>query len=100
MPSAFFQVTGLIRSKYATTDAQDIQMFFDGYLANCSRTGSTIELPQTGNKRFVTFTPTLLVPKSRGNITLRNNDPFTPPAINPNYLSYQFEIDVLLDGVR
>jgi choline dehydrogenase len=47
----------------------------------------------------VSFTPTLLVPESRGNITLRNNDPFTAPAINPNYLSYQREVDILLDGV-
>jgi choline dehydrogenase-like flavoprotein len=48
----------------------------------------------------VTFTPTLLVPKSRGNIMLRNKDPYTPPLINPNYLSYQSEIDILVDGVR
>jgi choline dehydrogenase-like flavoprotein len=75
-------------------------MFFGGYLANCSRTGSTRELLQTGNKRFVTFTPTLLVPKSSGNITLRNNNPYTPPVINPNYLSYKEEIDILVDGVR
>jgi len=100
MPSVFSQVTGFIRSKYATTDAQDIQMFFGGYMANCSRTGSTRELIETGNKRFVTFTPTLLVPKSRGKITLRNKDPFTAPVINPNYLSYQSEIDILVDGVR
>jgi len=99
MPSACSQVTGLIRSKYATTDAQDIQMFFGGYLANCSKTGSTRELIETGNKRFVTFTPTLLVPMSRGNITLRNKDPYTASVINPNYLSYQSEIDVLVDGV-
>jgi hypothetical protein len=75
-------------------------MFFEGYMANCSRTGATRELLQTGNQRFVSFTPTLLVPKSRGNVTLRNNDPFTPPVLNLNYLSYQSEVDVLVDGVR
>jgi choline dehydrogenase-like flavoprotein len=75
-------------------------MFFGGYLANCSRTGSTRELLQTGDKRFVTFTPTLLVPKSLGNITLRDENPNTAPLINPNYLSYQSEIDILVDGVR
>jgi choline dehydrogenase-like flavoprotein len=75
-------------------------MFFGGYLANCSRTGSTRELLQTGNKRFVTFTPTLLVPKSRGNIRLRNKNPYTAPLINPNYLSCQSEVDILVDGVR
>jgi hypothetical protein len=75
-------------------------MFFEGYLANCSLTGGTQELLQTGNKRFVTFTPTLLVPKSRGNVTLRNNDSFSAPVLNLNYLSYQSEVDVLVDGVR
>jgi Choline dehydrogenase and related flavoproteins len=100
MPSACFQVTGLIRSKYADSDVQDIQMFFEGYLANCSKTGGTRERLQTGNKRFVSFTPTLLLPNSRGNITLRNKDPFTSPVINPNYLSYQSETDILVDGVK
>jgi len=100
MPSVCSQVTGLILSKYATTDVQDIQMFFGGYMANCSRTGSTREQLPTGDKRFVTFTPTLLVPKSRGYITLRNKKPNTAPLINPNYLSYQSEINILVDGVR
>ncbi|PSN37053.1 hypothetical protein C0J52_20886 [Blattella germanica] len=79
---------------------QDIQMFFEGYLGNCSETGSTKELTTTGAKRFVTFTPTLLVPRSRGRISLKSNDPFEHPRIELDYLSYKIEVQILRDGVR
>ncbi|KAJ4445432.1 hypothetical protein ANN_07237 [Periplaneta americana] len=96
------QVTGLIRSKYAdpnVKDLQDIQMFFQGFLGNCSVTGEDDELLTTGKTRYVTFTPTLLVPQSRGHIKLRSKNPFAHPRIELNYLSYQREVDILIDGV-
>jgi len=75
-------------------------MFFEGYLGNCSMTGERDELLRTGHRRFVTFTPTLLVPRSRGYVLLRDKDPFSHPVLRLNYLSYQSEVDVLVDGVR
>jgi choline dehydrogenase len=98
--SLVVKVTGMIRSKYAEPDIQDIQMFFEGYLGNCSATGENDEPLPTGNRRFVTFTPTLLVPKSRGYVRLRDNSSFSHPLLELNYLSYQSEVDVLVDGVR
>ena len=44
--------------------------------------------------------PTLLRPKSRGRITLRSSDPLTPPAIQPNYLSEESDVCVLVQGIR
>lgn len=44
--------------------------------------------------------PTLLRPKSRGCITLRSADPLAPPAIQPNYLSEDSEVCVLVEGIR
>jgi choline dehydrogenase len=93
-------VTGFIRSKYAEPDLQDIQMFFEGFLGNCSETGDNTELLTTGRRRFVTFTPTLLVPKSRGYIKLRDNNVFSPPILELNYLSHKSEVDILVDGIR
>ncbi|KAG8744815.1 hypothetical protein FRC12_014723, partial [Ceratobasidium sp. 428] len=37
---------------------------------------------------------------SLGRITLRSNDPFDPPVIDPNYLSTQRDIDTLVRGMR
>ena len=44
--------------------------------------------------------PTLLRPKSRGSITLRSADPLAPPAIQPNYLSEDSDVCVLVEGIR
>ncbi|KAJ9576182.1 hypothetical protein L9F63_006915 [Diploptera punctata] len=97
------QVTGLVRTKYADPNEdnlQDLQMFFEGYLANCSETGYFREQVTTGELRYVTFTPTLLVPESRGTITLKSKDPLSYPLINLNYLSYPHEVDTLVEGIR
>jgi choline dehydrogenase len=98
--SLVVKVTGLIRSKYAEPDLQDIQMFFEGYLANCSEAGKNDEALPTGSRRFVTFTPALLVPRSLGSVRLSDNSSFSHPLLQLNYLSYQSEVDVLVDGVR
>ncbi len=47
-----------------------------------------------------TFGPTLLRPQSRGRITLRSNDPFEPPAIQPNYLASEADLQLLVEGVK
>ncbi len=47
-----------------------------------------------------TFGPTLIRPESRGSITLRSSDPFEPPAIQPNYLSCEADLRVLVAGIK
>lgn len=42
----------------------------------------------------------LLRPESRGRVTLRSPDPFDDPAIDPQYLSSDNDLDTLLDGVK
>ena len=44
--------------------------------------------------------PTLLRPKSRGRITLDSADPLAPPAIQPNYLSEESDVCVLVQGIH
>jgi choline dehydrogenase len=43
--------------------------------------------------------PTLLRPKSRGRITLHSADSLAPPAIQPNYLSEESDVCVLVQGI-
>ncbi|KAK3795067.1 hypothetical protein RRG08_034100 [Elysia crispata] len=47
-----------------------------------------------------TCLPSLLRPESRGNITLASADPFDHPVINTNYLTRQYDLDILLEGVE
>lgn len=39
-------------------------------------------------------------PTSRGKLVLRSPDPFAAPAIHPNYLSTEKDVDDMLDGVH
>jgi choline dehydrogenase-like flavoprotein len=45
------------------------------------------------------FWPALLLPESRGYLTLRLPDPFVPPLIQPNYLVCAADIEVLVQGI-
>lgn len=47
-----------------------------------------------------TLGPTQLRPQSRGSITLRSADPFEPPAIQPNYLASDMDLQVFVEGIR
>ncbi len=47
-----------------------------------------------------TFWPALLLPTSRGQISLRSIDPMEAPLIQPNYLSDEQEINVLETGIN
>ena len=44
--------------------------------------------------------PTLLYPKSRGEVRLRTGDPAAPPIIDPRYLSEPDDVRVILEGSR
>ncbi len=44
--------------------------------------------------------PTLLNPKSRGTITLENKDPFINPIIDPQFLSSEEDLQILVKGGR
>ncbi|MEO1428106.1 MAG: choline dehydrogenase [Cyanobacteria bacterium J06633_8] len=47
-----------------------------------------------------TLCPTLLYPQSKGQITLRSNNPLEAPIIQPHYLTNQKDLEVLLAGVK
>ena len=42
----------------------------------------------------------LLRPKSRGSVTLKNNDPMQPPLIDPNFLGETDDLDAMVDGYK
>jgi len=45
------------------------------------------------------FWPALVLPESRGSLTLRSPDPLAPPLIQPNYLASEKDMAVLVQGV-
>ena len=48
----------------------------------------------------VTLHACCLRPQSRGEIRLASADPLHPPVIDPNYLAAEYDLKVLIDGIR
>ena len=44
--------------------------------------------------------PSLLRPKSRGNIKLTSKDPFVSPIIQPNYYSHPQDVEIMKAGLK
>ncbi|KAL1502803.1 hypothetical protein ABEB36_007897 [Hypothenemus hampei] len=95
------EVTGFINSKYndPNLDHPDLQFFFGGFLANCARTGMVGERVDNGTRQ-IQIIPTVLHPKSRGEIRLRDNNPMNHPMIFANYLTHPDDVKVLVEGIR
>ncbi|KXN91125.1 Choline dehydrogenase, mitochondrial [Leucoagaricus sp. SymC.cos] len=54
--------------------------------------------PATGH--YMTIGVALLQPTARGSVTLRSNNPFDPPLINPNFIGNDFDVALLREGVK
>ncbi|XP_034948721.1 glucose dehydrogenase [FAD, quinone] [Chelonus insularis] len=94
------ETTAMINTKYANPrdDHPDIQLIFGGYLADCAETGMVGE--KRGNKRSILMIPTLLHPKSRGYLRLRDNNPLSKPMMYPKYLTHPEDVARLVEGIK
>ncbi|MBS2014294.1 MAG: GMC family oxidoreductase N-terminal domain-containing protein [Deltaproteobacteria bacterium] len=54
--------------------------------------------PDTG--RFLSILPSLIYPKSRGEIRLRDASPTSAPIIDPRYFSERADMDLIVDGLE
>lgn len=50
--------------------------------------------------RFLSILPSLIYPKSRGEIRLRDSDPKSPPVIDPRYFSERADLELLVEGLK
>ena len=50
------------------------------------------------DKESITIGPMLARPKSRGRVTLKSNNPFAHPVIDPNFLDNTDDIKTMIEG--
>ncbi|CAH1975010.1 unnamed protein product [Acanthoscelides obtectus] len=95
------EVTGFVNTKYQNPreDYPDIQFFFGGFLASCAKTGQIGEKVDNGT-RSVQIIPTVLHPKSRGYLKLKDNNPLSHPLIYGNYYTHPDDIKVMIEGIK
>lgn len=52
------------------------------------------------NSAFIVMSPVLLNPRSSGTVRLSNKDPLAPPAIYPNFLANERDLDDMVRSIR
>ncbi|XP_018322890.1 glucose dehydrogenase [FAD, quinone]-like [Agrilus planipennis] len=85
-------------------DWPDMQIYFNGYSANCTYSNGQNSLPNDAtlpnDTRRILFQVTLVRPKSKGYIKLRSNDPTASLIIQPNYLEEDYDVQAMISGIR
>ncbi|XP_054272001.1 glucose dehydrogenase [FAD, quinone]-like [Macrosteles quadrilineatus] len=96
--TAMSQTTGFVHVN-ESSKTPDFQVFFEGLNANCSKTGISL-LDPFSTSTVTMMIPTLLKPKSRGFIELASSNPFDYPKIVSNYFYEDYDLTMLLKGIR
>ncbi|XP_026754993.2 glucose dehydrogenase [FAD, quinone]-like isoform X2 [Galleria mellonella] len=102
--TALTQVTGILYSSLADKKRRqpDIQIFFNGFYAECSKTGRIGEPsgPCPTNGVNVSANAAALLPRSVGYITLNSTDPLDPPLFYPEYFSHPHDMIMIKDAIK
>nr|ASF79657.1 glucose oxidase [Mythimna separata] len=97
------QFTGLLYSSYANRSLlqPDLQFFFNGLYAECSKTGVIGEkagdCPNAGYN--VSANAVALLPRSVGWMTINSSDPTDPALYFPNFFSHPDDMAMIKEGL-
>jgi choline dehydrogenase len=100
MSHTLFEAVGFIDSGTRTrADVPDLEVFIlpMSYPENQDEPGLHLAADPSPS---LTLLPTMLYPESRGTVRLASTDPFTAPAIDPNYLAEPRDLATLLAGME
>ncbi|MFB7717620.1 GMC family oxidoreductase [Nocardia sp. NPDC056100] len=93
-----FEVVAFLRTPYAA-EVPDLQL----HVLPWSYPGPNQDAPirhTPDPRRSLTIMSTLIYPQSRGTLRLTSADPAAAPAIDPNYLAEQRDLDTLVHGME
>ncbi len=93
-----FEGAGFVRSKHAN-GKPDLQIHTLPWSYPTPNQDKPVR-PKVDTRPALTVMPTLIYPKSRGEVRLASSDPGAPPLIDPAYLQEPDDARFLLDGVK
>lgn len=100
-------VIGFIQTKYVNQSENypDIKFQFEGYQARCFKTGMSCEVNDDATigeipNRKVSMSSVLLRPRSKGYLTIPNNDPLSKPNLFSGYFSNSADISPIVEGIK
>jgi choline dehydrogenase-like flavoprotein len=94
-----FEGAGWVRTKHAAGKAPDLQIHTLPWSYPTPNQDKPVR-PKVDTRPAITVMPTLIYPKSRGEMRLASADPGDAPLIDPNYLADPADTRFLLDGIK
>lgn len=94
-----FEAGAFVRSKHAENGIPDLQIHTLPWAYPSPNQDAPVR-PIVDLRPAVTVMPTLIYPKSRGEVRLASSDPRAAPVIDPAYLSDSRDGEFLLDGIE
>ena len=99
MGRTVFEVAGFVKTKFATGDVPDMQIHALPWSYPVPNQDED-KLHMVDKRSALTVFPTLIYPKSRGEVRLASNDPLASPLIDPGYLSDSADTEFLIEAIR
>jgi choline dehydrogenase len=94
-----FEGGAFVQSKHATNGVPDLQIHTLPWAYPSPNQDAPVR-PVVDPRAALTVMPTLIYPKSRGDVRLASADPTAAPVIDPQYLSDPRDARFLLDGIK
>ncbi|KIK58977.1 hypothetical protein GYMLUDRAFT_45003 [Collybiopsis luxurians FD-317 M1] len=91
---SYYRVSKEITEKFGDFASGPTSPHLEIYPGN----GFFILVPPTGN--YLSMTTVVVSPASRGSILINSTNPFTPPLIDPGYLTAEFDIAAMKEAFK
>ncbi|MEC3913869.1 GMC family oxidoreductase [Nocardia sp. CDC160] len=99
MGRTVFEACGFVKTKFAEGDYPDMQIHTLPWSYPIPNQDED-KLHLVDRRPGFTIFPSLIYPKSRGELKLASADPFASPLIDPGYLSDPRDTEFLVEGIR
>ncbi|MFE3189310.1 GMC family oxidoreductase [Nocardia sp. NPDC059240] len=99
MGRTVFEAAGFVKTKFATGDHPDMQIHTLPWSYPTPNQDED-KLHLVDRRPALTVMPSLIYPKSRGEMKLASADPFASPLIDPGYLTDPWDTEFLIEGIK
>ncbi|MVU79557.1 FAD-binding protein [Nocardia sp. ET3-3] len=99
MGRTVFEAAGFVKTKFAEGDHPDMQIHTLPWSYPTPNQDED-KLHLVDRRPALTVMPSLIYPKSRGEVKLASADPFAAPLIDPAYLTDPWDTEFLIEGIK
>ncbi|MEU1425998.1 GMC family oxidoreductase N-terminal domain-containing protein [Nocardia sp. NPDC005746] len=99
MGRTVFEAAGFVKTKFAEGDHPDMQIHTLPWSYPTPNQDAD-KLHLVDRRPAFTIMPSLIYPKSRGEMKLASADPFASPLIDPGYLTDPWDTEFLVEGIK